>query len=108
MTRARGGGIATAQFVLRGPSASADLRLGVRPSRAALPAGPHASPLAAQVVRSRAAAAHWAAGSDAAHALAAPSDWRPLLAEVTLPGRGAHTRLDLLQPAAAAAKEQKR
>lgn len=53
-----------------------------------------------QVVRSRASEAHWAAASCAAHALASPQDWRPLLAEVTMPGRGAHGRLDLLHPAA--------
>ena len=108
MTRARGGGIATAQFVLCGPSSSADLRVGVRPLPHLLFCIPRNMPYALprQVVRSRAAASHWAAalGSDAAHALASPADWRPLLAEVTLPGRGVHTRLDLLQRDADAAK----
>jgi hypothetical protein len=101
VTRAQGGGVATAQFVLRGPTASADLRVGVRPARLPL-FSVRGSPARRrlQVVRSRASEAHWAAPSCAAHALASPQDWRPLLAEVTMPGRGAHGRLDLLHPAA--------
>jgi len=72
------GHIVTAQYVLRGPLASADLRVGV--------------------VRPRGAEQHWTSFSNALYSspLGPQPGWHPLLCEVTLPGGGMAERVDLL------------
>lgn len=87
VTVSRDGGVATAQFVLRGSRASADLRVGL--------------------ARSRAAEAHWAGrlGSPLLATTLVRDAWTPLLIELTLPAeRGRPDRLTLLPTAKPTAK----
>jgi hypothetical protein len=68
VTFSRGSNIVTAQYVLRGSKASADLRVGV--------------------VRPAGTEGHWAAGSAVLYTALGPSPaaWKVLMCDVTLPG----------------------
>ena len=67
VTFSSSGDIATAQYVLTGAHASADLRVGV--------------------IRPPSASTHWARGSQLLYTLCGPQNaWRTLLCDITMPG----------------------